>query len=55
MFWAGGKGAIELKVGKNKATPDQEYFADLWQWTGGEYALCRSLDDVIAVTDLWLK
>ncbi len=53
LFWNGGHGAIELKCGKNKASPFQEYFADRWQWANGHYALCYTLDQVIAALKEW--
>lgn len=53
IFWQGGHGAIELKCGRNKTSPHQDYFADKWQWTGGRYALCRDLDSVVAALKDW--
>lgn len=46
LFWDGGHGAIELKCGRNKTSPHQDYFADKWQWAGGNYALCYCLGDI---------
>ena len=53
IFWQGGMGAIELKCGKNTTTGTQDYFADKWQWVGGRYALCRTLDSVVAALKEW--
>lgn len=53
VFWQGGRGAIELKVGKNAESDYQKAFAARWQALGGHYAVCRSLDDVIEVMHSW--
>ena len=57
FFWDDGtayhKAAIELKVGKNKESDPQKAFATKWCSLGGEYAVCRSLDDVIAALKAW--
>lgn len=53
IFWQGGRGAIELKAGKNTETDKQKVFAARWQELGGQYAVCRSLDDVIEVMRAW--
>jgi hypothetical protein len=38
--------AIECKTGKKKLKPGQEDFRSKWQ---GEYVICRSVEDVIAL------
>lgn len=53
LFWLGGKGAIELKCGKNKQQDTQKFFQSQWVHSGGQYAVCYSLDEVIAVLDSW--
>lgn len=54
LFWPGGFGAIELKAGKNKMQPTQIEFQRKWELAGGNFALCYSLDEVIAVIKSWL-
>lgn len=53
IFWRGGMGALELKHGKNKPSPHQDYFGDRWQHAGGLYAVCWNLDQVIALLNSW--
>lgn len=53
IFWPGGMGAIELKAGKNTTTGPQDYFGDRWEWAGGKFAVCRSLDSVIEKLKVW--
>lgn len=50
----GGKlHAIELKVGTNGTTDDQEAFLDIVAENGGNTATCRSLDEVIGTVKAW--
>ncbi len=53
FFWRDGVGAIELKAGKNTATDTQIIFKHRWLETGGNYAECRSLEDVRHYLELW--
>lgn len=53
LFWHGGMGAIELKIGKNTESDYQKAFGARWLEIGGHYAVCRSLDDVISVMRAW--
>lgn len=53
IFWLGGMGAIELKAGKNTTTPQQDYFGDKWEWAGGFYEVCRSVDEVASALKRW--
>jgi hypothetical protein len=53
VFWRGGHGAIELKAGKGSQTDSQRYFQVQWIHCGGQYAVCRSIDEVEAVLNLW--
>lgn len=57
MFWRTGdkthKAAIELKAGKNSQEPTQKIFEHNWKFQGGQYAICRSLDDVKACLKTW--
>lgn len=53
VFWKDGMGAIELKAGKNTLTETQKAFKQRWIALGGEYEVCRSLDDVIHALELW--
>lgn len=53
IFWLGGHGAIELKAGRNTTTPQQDYFGDRWEWAGGHYKVCRSVDEVAAALKDW--
>lgn len=41
--------AIELKVGKNKTTPEQEAWLDVLADCGWKCRVCRSLDEVMEV------
>jgi hypothetical protein len=40
--------AIECKTGKKKLKPGQEDFRSKWQ---GEYVICRTVDDVLALNN----
>lgn len=46
-------GAIELKCGKNKLQPSQVTFRNDWMNTGGHYAICRSVDEVMHWLSAW--
>jgi len=45
---------LELKVGRGRLGPHQTAFKDALEALGGDYAVCRSLDDVQAVLSAWL-
>lgn len=53
IFWPEGMGAIELKVGKNSIQESQKQFYVDWIRAGGQYAICRSLDEVMVVIKQW--
>lgn len=53
LFWSGGAGAIELKVGRNNQSIEQYRFMQLWQSCGGRLAVCRSLDEVRDAIRAW--
>lgn len=53
LFWRGGMGAIELKSEKGKQTDSQRLFERQWVYFGGQYAICRSLDEVQRVLNEW--
>lgn len=53
IFWRGGYAAIELKAGKNTQQPSQKNFQYTWQYMGGKYALCRSIEEVGTYLRLW--
>lgn len=53
IFWTGGRGAIELKVGNNDLTQAQRNFEQQWRHFGGQFSVCRSIDDVEASLRLW--
>jgi hypothetical protein len=53
IFWNGGYGVIELKIGKNELSKMQVIFRDEWVSRGDKYALCRTLDSVIATLKAW--
>jgi len=53
LFWPGGMGAIELKAGNRKPSGQQEYFGDRWEWCGGNFAVCNSLDGVVELLRKW--
>lgn len=53
FFWRGGKGAIEPKAGKNILQDTQKLFQQQWIHTGGQYAICRSIDEVIVCLKEW--
>ena len=42
----GGFFAIELKVGRNKATKLQDYVLNMIKRAGGSSGVCRSVDEV---------
>ena len=44
--------ALELKVGRNKPTPEQAAFAAQVELMGGRAFTCRSLDEVALAIDL---
>lgn len=46
-------GAIELKIGKNTQQDTQKIFQQQWLHAGGQYAICRTLEDVIIVLKDW--
>lgn len=54
LFWIDGRGAIELKAGKNKMSDHQKAFADKWSQYGGSFALCYSFDEVKKILEDWL-
>lgn len=45
---------IEFKVGRNKLTPDQEWFAEVMRLAGHRVAVCYSWLDAVAVTEDYL-
>lgn len=57
MFWRTGDkhhmAAIELKSEKGKQEPSQKIFQHNWTFLGGQYAICRSIDDVTACLKAW--
>lgn len=46
-IWNGKPLAIEVKAGRNKATPEQLSFLELWRAKGGIGILAYSLEDVM--------
>lgn len=53
LFWGGRFAAIELKAGKGQQTDTQKLFMSEWIFRGGQYAICRSIDDVQSVLKQW--
>lgn len=53
IFWRGGMGGIELKAGKNKQQQSQSNFQYIWQHFGGQYAVCRSIEQVERALREW--
>lgn len=51
--WPNGKGAIELKIGKNNQTAFQKNFEQQWIYNGGQYAVCRDFNSVINTLRSW--
>jgi hypothetical protein len=45
--------AIELKSKKGRQSPEQAVFETEFELVNGQYAICRSLDDVEAAIDEW--
>lgn len=43
--------AIELKVGRNRQTPEQKDWQEVLIGCGWAYEVCRSLDEVMEVVD----
>ena len=50
---SGVLGAIELKAPTGRLSPDQIAFREALVAAGGQFALCRSLDDVEACLAAW--
>lgn len=46
LFWRGGMGALELKSLKGSMSDNQKKFRTAWIQRGGNYSLCRSMNDV---------
>lgn len=57
IFWRGGHGAIELKApeSRGKQSEHQLTFEQLWKFYGGQYAVCKSIDDVDGALSRWKK
>lgn len=56
LFWRNEspcKGAIELKAGKNDQTQAQSNFEQQWKHQGGQYAVCRSLEELESLLIAW--
>jgi hypothetical protein len=47
------KGMIELKWGDNAQTMPQKNFEQSWRFFGGQYAVCKSLEQVIDTLKQW--
>ena len=53
IFWDGGYGALELKIGKNGLSKTQVIFRNDWVGRGDKYAVCKSLEAVIDTLKEW--
>lgn len=53
LHWGNKKAAMELKVGQRTQTANQTTFMHQWIHHGGQYAVCRSLDEVQAALKIW--
>lgn len=51
--WRGRCVAFEVKYGKNKAEPIQEYRLEQWNKAGAITGVVRSVDDVVAILALY--
>lgn len=49
-----GKGfAIEMKTDKGRQSSAQNAWQDAWEAAGGQYALCRGIEDIDAILARW--
>jgi len=53
IFWDGGYGVIELKIGGGYLSKMQVIFREEWVSRGDKYAVCRTLESVIDTLKQW--
>lgn len=53
FVWDGGGGWIEMKTETGSLTKEQREFRDWVEATGGNHALCRSVEEVETVLTQW--
>lgn len=53
FVWEGGGGWIELKIGKRKESPTQEWFMAWCKLNNVNHAVCRSPEEVLECLQSW--